>query len=224
MPLNCSVGEDSWEPLGLQGDPTSSFWRRSALVFLWREWCWSWNSSSLATSCEELTHWKSLWCWERLRAGGEGDDRGWDGWMASLTRWTWVWVNSGSWWWTGRPGMLRFIGSQRVGHDWLNWTELRPLQHNYWACALELRSCNYLAHVLQLLKALHPWAQAPQQDKPPQWETHTLQLESGPHSLQLEKRLPSNEDPAQPKINHFKKINSLIKINNEQPYNHVILG
>ena len=63
-------------------------------------------------------------CWERLRAGGEGDDRGWDGWMASLTQWTWVWVNSGSWWWTGKPGVLWFMGSQRVGHDWateLNW-------------------------------------------------------------------------------------------------------
>ena len=84
------------------------------------------NSSTLATSCEELTNWKRLWHWEGLRAGGEGDDRGWDGWMASLTRWTWVWVNSGSWWWTGRPGMLRFMGSKRVGHDWateLNWTE-----------------------------------------------------------------------------------------------------
>jgi len=60
----------------------------------------------------------------RLRAGGEGDDRGWDGWMAWPTQWTWVWVNSGSWWWTGRPGMLQFMGSQRVGHDWateLNW-------------------------------------------------------------------------------------------------------
>jgi len=59
--------------------------------------------------------------------GDEGDNRGWDGWMASLTRWTWVWVNSGSWWWTGRPGVLRFMESQRVGHDWateLNWTEL----------------------------------------------------------------------------------------------------
>ena len=83
--------------LGLQGDPTSPFWRRSALGFLWKEWCWSWNSSTLATSCEELTHWKRLWCWEGLGAGGEGDDRGWDGWMASLTQWTWVWVNSGSW-------------------------------------------------------------------------------------------------------------------------------
>ena len=83
-------------------------------------------SSTLATSCEELTHWKRLWCWEGLGAGGEGDDRGWDGWMASLTRWTWVWVNSGSWWWTGRPGVLQLMGSQRVGHDWateLNWIE-----------------------------------------------------------------------------------------------------
>ena len=82
--------------------------------------------STLATSCEELIHWKWLWCWEGLRAGGEGDDRGWDGWMVSLTRWTWVWVNSGSWWWTGRPGVLRFMGSQRVIYDWateLNWAE-----------------------------------------------------------------------------------------------------
>ena len=72
----------------------------------------------------ELTHWKRLWCWEGLGAGGEGDDKGWDGWMASPTWWTWVWVNSGSWWWTGRPGVLQFMGSQRVGHDWateLNW-------------------------------------------------------------------------------------------------------
>ena len=87
---------------------------------------WSWNSSILAISCEELTHWERPWCLEGLRAGGEGDDRGWDGWMASLTRWAWVWVNSGSWWWTGRPGVLRFMGSPRVGYDCateLNWTE-----------------------------------------------------------------------------------------------------
>ena len=71
-----------------------------------------------------LAHLKRPWCWERLKAG-EGDDRGWDGWMASPTQWTWVWVTSRSWWWTGRPGMLRFMGSQRVGHDWateVNWT------------------------------------------------------------------------------------------------------
>ena len=79
----------------------------------------------MATWCEELTHLKRPWCWERLRAGGEGDNRGWDGWMASLTQWTWVWVDSGSWWWTGRPGMLQSMGLQIVRHDWvneLNWT------------------------------------------------------------------------------------------------------
>ena len=73
-----------------------------------------------------MTHWKRPWCWEGLGAGGEGDDRGWAGWMASPTRWTWVWVNSGSLWWTGRPGMQRFMGSQRVRHNWvteLNWAD-----------------------------------------------------------------------------------------------------
>ena len=67
---------------------------------------------------------KRAWCWERLKVGGEGDDRGWDGWMASPTQWTCVWVNSGSQWWTGRPGVLWFMGSQRIGHNWvteLNW-------------------------------------------------------------------------------------------------------
>ena len=119
-PLDCK----EIQPVHSKGD--------QPLGFLWKEWCWSWNSSTLATSCEELTHWKRLWCWEGLRAGREGDDRGWDGWMALLTRWTWVWVNSRSWWWTGRPGMLQFMGSQRVGHDWateLNWTELIELLH-----------------------------------------------------------------------------------------------
>ena len=70
-----------------------------------------------------------------LGAGGEGDDRGWDGWMASLTQWTWVWVDSGSWWWTGRPGVLRFMGSQRVGHGWateLNWCRAEPLLYDSW--------------------------------------------------------------------------------------------
>ena len=121
------VGEDSWESLGLQGDPTSPSWRRSALGVHWKDWRWSWNSNTLATSCEELTHQKRPWCWEGLGAGGGGDDRGWDGSMASPTRWTWVWVNSRSWWWIGRPGMLRFMGLQRVRHDWvteLNWTAL----------------------------------------------------------------------------------------------------
>ena len=99
-----------------------SILRRSVLGVHWKDSCWSWNSSTLATSCEELTHWKRPLCWEGLGAGSEGDDRGWDGWMASLTQWTWVWVNSRSWWWTGRPGVLWFMGSQRIRHNWV--TEL----------------------------------------------------------------------------------------------------
>ena len=87
-------------------------------------------SNTLATSCKELTHWKRPWCWERLGAGGEGDNRGWDGWMASLTQWTWVWINSRSWWRTGRPGVLRSMGSQRVRHDWA--TELTDSLLRLW--------------------------------------------------------------------------------------------
>ena len=124
MLLNCGVGEDSWESLGLQGDPTSPSQRRSVLAVHWKDLCWSWNSNTLATSCEELTHWKRPWYWERLKAGGEGDDIGWAGWMASPIQWTWVWVNSGSWWWTGRSGMLWFMGLQRVRHDWATELEL----------------------------------------------------------------------------------------------------
>ena len=84
----------------------------------WKDWCWSWNSNTLATWCKELTHWKRPWFWERFKGGGKGDDRGWDGWMASLTLWTWVWANSGSWWWIGKHGILHSMGSQRVRHDW----------------------------------------------------------------------------------------------------------
>ena len=83
----------------------------SVLNIHWKDWCWSWNSNTLATWCEEPIHWKRPWYWERLKAGGEGDNRG-DGWMASLTRWTWVWVGSRSWWWTGKPGMLQSVGLQ----------------------------------------------------------------------------------------------------------------
>ena len=98
--------------------------RQSVLYVYWKDWCWSWNSNSLATWCEELTHLKRPWCRERLKGGGEGDDR-WDGWMASLTRWTWVWVNSGSCWWTGRPGVLDSRGYKELDTtERLNWTEL----------------------------------------------------------------------------------------------------
>ena len=103
---------------------------RSVLGIHWKDWCWSWNS----TSCEELTHWKRPWCWEGLEAGGEGDDRGWDGWMASPPQWA-FWVDSGSWWWTGGPGVLWFMGSRRVGHDWeieLNWSAFLPSWYSLW--------------------------------------------------------------------------------------------
>ena len=115
-PLDCK----EIQPVHPKGDQS---W-----VFIGRTDAEAWNSNTLATWCEELTHWKIPWCWERLREGGQEADRGWHGWMASPTQWTWVWVGSGSWWWTGRPGVLQFMHSQRVGHDWateLDWTELR---------------------------------------------------------------------------------------------------
>ena len=90
----------------------------SILNIHWKDWCRSWSSNTLATWCKEPTHWKRPWCWERLKAEEEGDDRGCDGWMASLTQWTCVWASSGRWWRTGKPGMLQTMGSQRVGHDW----------------------------------------------------------------------------------------------------------
>ena len=92
----------------------------------WKDWCWSWNSNTLATWYEEATHWKRPWCWERLRAGGEGDNRGWDGWMASLTWWTWVWPSSRSWWWTVKPGVPAVHGvtnSWTQLSDWTDWMD-----------------------------------------------------------------------------------------------------
>ena len=104
----------------------------------WKDWCWSWSSNTLATWCEEPTHWKRLGCWERLKVGGKGDDRGWDGWMASLTQQTWVWLSSGSWWWTGRPDVMQSVRSQRVRHDWSNLAAAAcPLS---WWCHLTISS------------------------------------------------------------------------------------
>ena len=117
-PLDCK----EIQPVHSEDQPWDFFGRNGAKVetpVLW------------PPHAKELTHWKSLWCWEGLGAGWEGDDRGWDSWMPSLTRWTWVSVNSGSWWWTGRPGMLRFMGSQRVGQDWVTdliWSDSYCLQ------------------------------------------------------------------------------------------------
>ena len=98
MLSNYGAGEDSWESLGQQRDQTSQSQRKSVLNIHWKDRCWSWSSNTLATWCEELTHSKRRWCWERLNMGGEEDDRGWDDWMAPLTRWTWVWAVSRNLW------------------------------------------------------------------------------------------------------------------------------
>ena len=106
MLLNCGVGEDSWESLGLQRDPPSPSWRKSFLTIHWKDWCWSWSSNTLATWCKEtdsLEKTMMLGKTEGRRRRGR-QRMGW--WMASSTRWTWVWVSSGSWRWTGRPGVL----------------------------------------------------------------------------------------------------------------------
>ena len=97
---------------------------------------------------KELTHLKKPWCWERLKAGGERDGRGWNGWMASLTQWTWVRASSGCWWWSEKPGVLQSKGSQRVGYDLateLNWTEGMYMistlyTHQYFLCLLDYSS------------------------------------------------------------------------------------
>ena len=132
----------------------------------WKDWCCSWNSNTLATWCKELTHWKRPWCWERLKAGGEGDNKGWDGWMASATQWTWIWVSSGSWWWTGKPGVLQSMGSQRVRHDWateLNWRASHLLQ--YFSTIVEALFClvfqnNDLPAVHQMIQWFLPMFKA----------------------------------------------------------------
>ena len=124
---------------------------KSVLNIHCKAWCWSWSSSTLATWCKELTQLKIPWCWEWLKVGGEGDDREWDSWMVSLTQWTWVWVSSGSWWWTGKPGVLQSMGSQRVRHYWvteLKWIELIESCLCYMVVMSSIRSCFFLSFIL----------------------------------------------------------------------------
>ena len=124
MLLNCGVGESSWESLGLQGDLTSPSERNRSWIFIGRTDVEA-ETPILWPPHAKKWLWKRPWCWERLKVGGEGDDRGWDGWMASPTQWTWVWVDSSSWWWTGRPGMLWFMGRKESDTtERLNWTKL----------------------------------------------------------------------------------------------------
>ena len=114
MLLKCGVGEDSWESLDSKEiQPVNRKGNQSGIFI------GSWSSYTLPTWCKELTHWQRPWCWERLKAGGEGENRGQDSWMASRTQWTWVWTSSRSWWRTGKPEVLQSMGSQRV-----NWTKL----------------------------------------------------------------------------------------------------
>ena len=115
------VLENSLEsPLGCKEiQPVHPKGNQSCIFIHWKDWNWSWNSNTWATWCKEMTHWKRPSWWERLKVGGEGDDRAWNSWMASLTRWTWVWINSGSWRWTGRPGPWGCKESNTTG--WLNW-------------------------------------------------------------------------------------------------------
>ena len=123
MPSNCGAGEGPWTARR----SNQSILKEINADYSLEGLMGSWSSNTLGTWCKELTHLKRPWCWERLRAGGEGDER-----------MRWVWANSGSWWWTGRPGMLLFMGSQRVRHGWvteLNWTEEAA------AAAKSLQSC-----------------------------------------------------------------------------------
>jgi len=100
-----------------------SILKKSVLNIHWKDWCWSWNSNTLATWCKDLTHWKRPWCWERLKAGGEGDGRGWDGWMVSLTRWTLVWASFWSWWREAWRAAVHGVTKSRTQLS--DWTELK---------------------------------------------------------------------------------------------------
>ena len=94
------------------------------------DWCWSWNSNTLATWCEEMTHWKRPLCWERLKAGGEGDNRGWDGWMASPTQWTWVWASSKDA--DGQEPWCAAVHGVTKSQTWLSdWTTITTISYIY---------------------------------------------------------------------------------------------
>ena len=120
----------------LHGDPISPSSRKSTLNIHWKDWCWSWSSNNLATWCKEPTHQKRLWCSEKWKAGGEGDDRGQDGWMASPTQWIWVWASSRRWWRTEKPGMLQSMGLQRVRHDWVTEHIISSTNSKHTVCLL----------------------------------------------------------------------------------------
>ena len=149
MLLNCGVGEDSWESLGLQGDQTSQSKRKSSLDINCKDWCWNFNT--LATWCKELTHRKRPWCWEILRARGEGSYRGWDVWMPSLTQWTWVWTNSRRKWRTGKPGMLQSMGLQRVGYNIATEQQYELDFYNFNKCTFQVQTSQLRVNTLKTI-------------------------------------------------------------------------
>ena len=110
-----------------------------------------WKLQYLATWCKEPTLWKRPWCWERLKAGGKVDDRGWDECMASQTQWTWVWVNSRRWWRTGKAGVLQSMGSQRVIGDWATEQKHKVYKDLLWGAELRVLHCQ----LSRLLRWLH---------------------------------------------------------------------
>ena len=119
MPLNCGAGEDSWKSLGQQGDQTSQSQGRSTLNIHWKDWCWSWSSSILIIWCKQMTHWRSPWCWERMRAGEEEGIREWDSWTASLVQWTWQTPGDGE----DREAWCTAVHGVTESQTWLgNWT------------------------------------------------------------------------------------------------------
>ena len=123
MLFNYGVGKDSLRVPSKAIQPVHPKGNQS-WIFIGRTDAEAETPNTLATWCKELTHWKRPWCGgQRLKVGGEGNDKGWDGWMASSTQWTWVWISSRSSWWTGKPGVLQSMGLQRVRHDWASlWT------------------------------------------------------------------------------------------------------
>ena len=136
MLLNGGVGEDSWESIGLPGNHTRQSRGNQSWIFIGRTDAEAKTPILWPPDAKNLFICKD-WYWERLKPGGEGDDRGSDGWMASLTQWTWVWVNSGSWWWTGRPGTLQSMGSQSLTRlndrtePWTSTCSCKPSCFNY---------------------------------------------------------------------------------------------